>query len=148
MYTTTGTCTCMYVCTWCKVTTTIHVHTAALWPILHLSHCQGLVQCTCLTFLYLVFILFTRELLCYSLEGRRVDLLTISSLSGKMEEREPRLAGLFPDISTPRVHQFSGKKVRIRSDTCTCSSYQLVLFHCAALITTCMVVWLDTEVHP
>ena len=48
--------------------------------------------------------------MCYSLEGRRVDLLTISSLDGRTENREPRLEGLFPDTSIPRAHCFRGKK--------------------------------------
>ena len=51
-----------------------------------------------------------RELLCYTLEGRRVDLLTISSMKGIRQSREPRLSGLFPDPATPRAHSFEGKK--------------------------------------
>lgn len=54
---------------------------------------------------------FHRELLCYTLQGRRVDLLTISSLRGITDEREPRLDGLFPDTATERAHCFIGKKV-------------------------------------
>ncbi|XP_056419685.1 cytosolic carboxypeptidase-like protein 5 isoform X2 [Hyla sarda] len=56
-------------------------------------------------------IYYHRELLCHSLEGLRVDLLTISSGHGMMEEREPRLDKLFPDRSCPRPYRFSGKRV-------------------------------------
>uniref|UniRef100_A0A8B9HNX1 Cytosolic carboxypeptidase-like protein 5 n=1 Tax=Astyanax mexicanus TaxID=7994 RepID=A0A8B9HNX1_ASTMX len=54
---------------------------------------------------------YHRELLCNSLDGRRVDLLTVTSCHGMLEEREPRLDKLFPDHSTPRPHCFAGKRV-------------------------------------
>ncbi|XP_076016222.1 cytosolic carboxypeptidase-like protein 5 isoform X2 [Genypterus blacodes] len=54
---------------------------------------------------------YHRELLCTSLDGNRVDLLTVTNCSGMQEEREPRLAKLFPDTSTPRPHRFPGKRV-------------------------------------
>jgi hypothetical protein len=41
-------------------------------------------------------IYYHRELLTRSIEGRRVDLLTVSSHEGKTEEREQRIPGLFP----------------------------------------------------
>ena len=45
-----------------------------------------------------------------SLDGRRVDLITVTSYSGITEEREPRINGLFPsDELRPNV--FQGKKV-------------------------------------
>ncbi|KAE8585506.1 hypothetical protein XENTR_v10021333 [Xenopus tropicalis] len=56
-------------------------------------------------------IYYHRELLCHSLDGLRVDLLTISSCHGMTEEREPRLDKLFPDRSTPRPYRFTGKRV-------------------------------------
>ncbi|XP_068135969.1 cytosolic carboxypeptidase-like protein 5 [Hyperolius riggenbachi] len=56
-------------------------------------------------------IYYHRELLCYSLDGHRVDLLTVTSGHGMMEEREPRLEKLFPDSSNPRPYRFSGKRV-------------------------------------
>nr|XP_015203938.1 PREDICTED: cytosolic carboxypeptidase-like protein 5 isoform X2 [Lepisosteus oculatus] len=56
-------------------------------------------------------IYYHRELLCYSLDGYRVDLLTVTSCHGMMEEREPRLEKLFPDNRTLRPHRFMGKKV-------------------------------------
>lgn len=56
-------------------------------------------------------IYYHRELLCYSLDGHRVDLITVSSCHGLLEEREPRLERLFPDLGTPRPHCFSSKRV-------------------------------------
>ncbi|XP_036191003.1 cytosolic carboxypeptidase-like protein 5 isoform X3 [Myotis myotis] len=56
-------------------------------------------------------IYYHREILCYSLDGLRVDLLTISSYHGLQEDREPRLEQLFPDISTPRPFRFTGKRI-------------------------------------
>nr|KAF6428883.1 ATP/GTP binding protein like 5 [Molossus molossus] len=56
-------------------------------------------------------IYYHREILCYSLDGLRVDLLTISSCHGLQEDREPRLEQLFPDISTPRPFCFTGKRI-------------------------------------
>uniref|UniRef100_A0A665VW37 Cytosolic carboxypeptidase-like protein 5 n=1 Tax=Echeneis naucrates TaxID=173247 RepID=A0A665VW37_ECHNA len=54
---------------------------------------------------------YHRELLCRSLDGNRVDLLTVTNCSGMQEEREPRLPKLFPDNNTPRPHRFSSKRV-------------------------------------
>lgn len=56
-------------------------------------------------------IYYHRELLCYSLDGLRVDLLTVTSCHGLREDREPRLEQLFPDLSTPRPFRFTGKRV-------------------------------------
>ena len=57
--------------------------------------------------------IFCRELLCYSLEGLRVDLLTISSCDGITTDQEPRFPGLFPDSSQERAKAFEGKKVHV-----------------------------------
>ncbi|XP_075939638.1 cytosolic carboxypeptidase-like protein 5 isoform X2 [Anarhichas minor] len=54
---------------------------------------------------------YHRELLCHSLDGNRVDLITVTNCNGMQEEREPRLPKLFPDINTPRPHRFSSKRV-------------------------------------
>nr|XP_019947496.1 PREDICTED: cytosolic carboxypeptidase-like protein 5 isoform X2 [Paralichthys olivaceus] len=54
---------------------------------------------------------YHRELLCHSLDGNRVDLLTVTNCSGMQEEREPRLSKLFPDTNTPRPHRFPNKRV-------------------------------------
>ncbi|XP_063758859.1 cytosolic carboxypeptidase-like protein 5 isoform X2 [Eleginops maclovinus] len=54
---------------------------------------------------------YHRELLCHSLDGNRVDLLTVTNCSGMQEDREPRLPKLFPDTNTPRPHCFPGKRV-------------------------------------
>ncbi|PFX32918.1 cytosolic carboxypeptidase-like protein 5 isoform X1 [Stylophora pistillata] len=56
-------------------------------------------------------IYFYRELLCFTLDSLRVDLLTITSAKGLMEEREESLPHLFPDKNVPRAHKFEGKKV-------------------------------------
>lgn len=65
---------------------------------------------------------FHRENVCYSLEKRRIDLLTVTSLSGVMSEREEKLDKLFPDCevaggdkgkSVPRPHKFSPSKKTI-----------------------------------
>lgn len=55
-------------------------------------------------------IYYVRECLIYSLEGRRVDLLTITSHHGITSEREERLKNLFPD-NQERPHKFVNKKV-------------------------------------
>lgn len=54
---------------------------------------------------------YHREALCRSLDGRRIDLITVTSCHGMMEEREPRLDKLFPESHTPRPHRFTGKRV-------------------------------------
>ncbi|XP_073905455.1 cytosolic carboxypeptidase-like protein 5 isoform X5 [Castor canadensis] len=56
-------------------------------------------------------IYYHRELLCYSLDGLRVDLLTVTSCHGLRDDREPRLEQLFPDNSTPRPFRFTGKRI-------------------------------------
>lgn len=56
-------------------------------------------------------IYYTRECLCYSLEGRRIDLITVSSYHNISSEREARLKNLFPNESTLRPFRFIGKKV-------------------------------------
>lgn len=60
-------------------------------------------------------IFYQRELLTQSCDGRRVDLLTISSVDGALPEREPLLPGLFPDVLSPaksnRPPLFAGKEV-------------------------------------
>ncbi|XP_077408066.1 cytosolic carboxypeptidase-like protein 5 [Vanacampus margaritifer] len=54
---------------------------------------------------------YQRELVCRSLDGNRVDLLTVTNCSGMRDEREPRLPHLFPSDDTPRPHCFDNKKV-------------------------------------
>ncbi|KAE8742273.1 hypothetical protein FOCC_FOCC012202 [Frankliniella occidentalis] len=56
-------------------------------------------------------IYYHREVASFSLDGRRLDLLTITSHHGITPYREPRLKNLFPDLETPRPYIFSGKKV-------------------------------------
>lgn len=58
-------------------------------------------------------IYYKRELLINSLEGRRVDLLTITSFQGILNNREDVLGNLFPDdyTNTRRCHRFENKKM-------------------------------------
>ncbi|CAG9132028.1 unnamed protein product [Plutella xylostella] len=55
-------------------------------------------------------IYYCRECVVYSLEGRRVDLLTITSHHGITSEREDRLQNLFPD-KQDRPFKFNNKKI-------------------------------------
>uniref|UniRef100_A0A8C5RLH3 tubulin-glutamate carboxypeptidase n=1 Tax=Laticauda laticaudata TaxID=8630 RepID=A0A8C5RLH3_LATLA len=72
----------------------------------HFAECRHLSPSS-----YLDAIYYHRELLCYSLDKLRVDLLTITSCHGMQEMREARLEKLFPDKNTPRPHCFVGKRV-------------------------------------
>lgn len=56
-------------------------------------------------------IYYYRELLINSYEGKRVDLITITSIQGIEDKREERLKNLFPDHSKPRCHTFKEKKI-------------------------------------
>lgn len=58
---------------------------------------------------------FHRELLIKSVEGRRIDLLTITSFNGIRPETEYRFGDLFPDQNISRCHLFKEKKVRNES---------------------------------
>jgi len=53
---------------------------------------------------------YMRELLVHSLEGRRVDLLTVTGTEGMLAEEEERIAGLFPD-GRPRPRRFENKQI-------------------------------------
>ncbi|GLG96635.1 uncharacterized protein GBIM_03561 [Gryllus bimaculatus] len=56
-------------------------------------------------------IYYHRECVCYSLEGRRIDLITISSHHFITEDQEPRLKFLFPEADHPRPFRFTQKKI-------------------------------------
>lgn len=56
-------------------------------------------------------IYYCRELLTYSVERRRIDLLTITSYHGISADREERLVGLFPENLRHRCHTFKQKKI-------------------------------------
>ena len=59
---------------------------------------------------------YHRELLIRSRDGRRIDLVTITSVDGKSEEREDLIPGLFPTVSQDsRPHVFPAKEVMIVS---------------------------------
>jgi len=56
-------------------------------------------------------IYFHRELIAYSRENRRIELITISSHANKLDEREPVLPELFPlNNEIPRPFKFENKK--------------------------------------
>lgn len=55
-------------------------------------------------------IYYFRECVCYSIEKRRVDLVTISSHHGITNQREETLKNLFPEENI-RPYKFSNKKV-------------------------------------
>lgn len=54
---------------------------------------------------------YYRELLSHSLEGRRIDLITITSWERITNEREARLPQLFPNEEAERCHIFKNKRV-------------------------------------
>ncbi|XP_074640574.1 cytosolic carboxypeptidase-like protein 5 isoform X1 [Tubulanus polymorphus] len=57
---------------------------------------------------------YHRELLCYSLQKLRVDLITISDHNAISEEEEPRFDDkLFPDTRSPRCKKFDSKRVYV-----------------------------------
>lgn len=61
-------------------------------------------------------IYYHRELLAYSMDKLRIDLITISSCHGLTDFVEPRFdENLFPDKETPRCKRFKGKRVFILS---------------------------------
>ena len=72
-------------------------------------------------------IYFHRENVVRSLEKRRLDLLTITDLSGISQEREETLANLFTEESNNRSYRFPGKKTVFISARVhpgeTCSSH-------------------------
>eukprot|EP00756_Hemistasia_phaeocysticola_P022584 Hpha_TRINITY_DN15843_c7_g8::TRINITY_DN15843_c7_g8_i1::g.187641::m.187641 len=55
---------------------------------------------------------FVRECMGHTMEGRRVDLLTITGQQGKSDEREAPIDATMPvpDPKTPRPYEFPGKK--------------------------------------
>lgn len=57
-------------------------------------------------------IYYRRELLINSLEGRRIDLLTISSFHNICNACESRMDDMFPDQIAKRCQKFENKKVR------------------------------------
>lgn len=68
-------------------------------------------------------IYYHRELLTNSVEGRRVDLLTITSFHNIQKEREYRFPELFPDPHSKRCKLFKNKKVIFNFD-------MNIFFHC------------------
>lgn len=56
-------------------------------------------------------IYYRRELLINSLEGRRIDLMTITSFHNIQQEYEYKFPDLFPMPNIKRCHLFKNKKV-------------------------------------
>nr|CAB3220554.1 cytosolic carboxypeptidase-like protein 5 [Phallusia mammillata] len=56
-------------------------------------------------------IYYHRELVCHSIDRRRVDLITITSCQNMTWQREPRLEKLFCDKFVPRAHRFHNKRI-------------------------------------
>ncbi|CAK8679641.1 unnamed protein product [Clavelina lepadiformis] len=56
-------------------------------------------------------IYYHRELVCRTIDERRVDLITVSSCENMTWQREPRLEKLFPEKTISRAHRFYGKRV-------------------------------------
>ncbi|CAG9858764.1 unnamed protein product [Phyllotreta striolata] len=56
-------------------------------------------------------IYYVRETITHSLDGKPIDLLTISSYHGASKEREIKLKNLFANSAEPRPFKFPGKKV-------------------------------------
>lgn len=54
---------------------------------------------------------YHRELLCRSLDGLRIDLMTISSHERITTQQETRIEGLFPNTDEERARKFTDKKV-------------------------------------
>ena len=71
-------------------------------------------------------IYFHRELLCKSLENRRIDLITVSSHLGISKEQEERLTNIFPDVTNERAFKFYGKKVTNISFDNSCKFFSLI----------------------
>ena len=57
---------------------------------------------------------YHREVLCYSLDKLRIELLTVTSCKGMIDEEEPRFdEHLFPEKETKRCKKFRGKRVSV-----------------------------------
>uniref|UniRef100_A0A0A9YG00 Cytosolic carboxypeptidase-like protein 5 n=1 Tax=Lygus hesperus TaxID=30085 RepID=A0A0A9YG00_LYGHE len=88
---------------------------------------------------------YHREVLCYTLDRRRVDLITISSHHNITNEREPRFQHLFPDVMIPRAFKFDKKRWYPRSPM---ARFRLNLRREFLKAHTKKVVFLSARVHP
>ncbi|XP_060603344.1 cytosolic carboxypeptidase-like protein 5 isoform X5 [Ruditapes philippinarum] len=75
-------------------------------------HCKNVTSESAADSIY-----YHRELLCYSLDKLRIDLITISSCHGIINENEPHFdSNLFPERNTEqRCKKFKGKRVYLLS---------------------------------
>ena len=80
-------------------------HFALTYPFSY-TDCQQLLDSYEKTYTNHPDIYFCRELLTHSLEGRRIDLLTITDRSGSLNEQEDLIPGLYPE-ATMRPLKFS-----------------------------------------
>lgn len=86
-------------------------------------------------------IYYYRELLTFSLEGLRIDLITVTDFHGIQDTEEPHFdEKLFPNKSVPRCKNFINKKVWLLSwlqKNCNLSQYLCV--HCLEYSIACHV---------
>lgn len=87
---------------------------------------------------------YHRELLTLSPEGRRVELLTISSFDGIQSIREPKVEGLFPS-DEPRPFRFYGKPVRNAGLLLRVCIFTLIMFHLLLVFFVIRVFLLEQE---
>jgi hypothetical protein len=86
-------------------------------------------------------IYFHRELLIRSLDGRRVDCLTVTSCRGITMKREDRLDGLFPYKDCPRPFKFKDKKVRHSDEVYLSVCLPFSHFHFSVRLSVCLSFW-------
>lgn len=60
---------------------------------------------------------YHRELLMRSVEGRRIDLITVSGTNGMRDEEEAHIAGCFPE-GGKRPRRFDNKPVFMMCVSC------------------------------
>lgn len=81
-----------------------HTYFALTYPFSY-SDCQNLLKLYEISMFDIGKIYFKRELLIYTLENRRVDLITISSYDKITNKREELITNLFP-LSSPEDRPF------------------------------------------
>lgn len=85
-------------------------------------------------------IYFHRDLLITSVEGRNIDLVTISSFHGIQSKTEDRLTNLFPNVCKRRSNVFKDKKVN--------QKFRLTGRHLDMIDITFQIIFISSRVHP